>query len=404
MDRFTAHRTGELTPRINGLPFGFYEFFAGGGMARIGLGKRWKCLFANELCPKKANAYKLNFGASPELIVDDVANIALDQLGGSPVLAWASFPCQDLSLAGNGKGLAGERSGTFWPFWRLMIDLQKQGRSIPIILLENVPGAITSNRGRDFHSILSEITSAGYLVGPMVIDAVHFIPQSRLRLFIVAVKSRLPIPERVKQVWPDDLWHSYALQRAYDALPDDIKKAWIWWRMPAPPEMPLTLADLIEECPQGVDWHRPDETNRLLSLMSDTNLQKVKHAQSFGKKVVGTVYKRTRPNEAGIKVQRAEVRFDQISGCLRTPLGGSSRQTILIVEGKNIRSRLLSPKEAARLMGLPERYKLPPKYNEAYHLAGDGLVVPVVTWLERHLLRPLAAAQSGLSTNRRSVS
>ncbi len=361
-------------------------------MARIGLGKRWKCQFANELCPKKASAYQLNFGDSPELIVGDVADIRLDQLGGSPVLAWASFPCQDLSLAGAGKGLAGERSGTFWPFWRLMTGLQKQGRSVPIILLENVPGAITSNKGLDFQKILTEVASAGYRIGPMVVDAVHFIPQSRSRLFIVAAKSQLPIPNRIRQMWPDELWHPHALQRAYDSLPDEIKQSWVWWRIPAPPPVSITLADLIEDCPQGVDWHRPEETRRLLSLMSDTNWQKVKQAQSFGKRVVGTVYRRTRPNEAGVRVQRAEVRFDQISGCLRTPLGGSSRQTILLVEGKNVRSRLLSPKEAARLMGLPEKYKLPPRYNEAYHLVGDGLVVPVVTWLEKHLLRPLAAA------------
>jgi len=84
------------------------------------------------------------------------------------------------------------------------------------------------------------------------------------------------------------------------------------------------------------------------------------------------------------------VRFDQVSGCLRTPVGGSSRQVIVLVEGKRIRSRLLSPREAARLMGVPEDYPLPPNYNDAYHLFGDGLAVPVVSWLEQHLLRPMA--------------
>ena len=50
--------------------------------------------------------------------------------------------------------------------------------------------------------------------------------------------------------------------------------------------------------------------------------------------MVGAVYRRTRPDENGIKRQRAEVRFDDVAGCLRTPAGGSSRQIILVVEGK----------------------------------------------------------------------
>jgi DNA (cytosine-5)-methyltransferase 1 len=106
-------------------------------------------------------------------------------------------------------------------------------------------------------------------------------------------------------------------------------------------------------------------------------------------KTAGAIYKRTRRDESGRSVQRAEVRFDGISGCLRTPAGGSSRQSILMVEGREIRSRLLSPREAARLMGLPDAYNLPTNYNEAYHLAGDGVAVPVVRFLAQHLLEPL---------------
>src|SRR6266851_905177 len=109
--------------------FAFYEFFAGGGMARLGLGHRWRCLFANDSCEKKARAYRTNFDGSPELVVRDIRKIATDNLPDEPLLVWASFPCQDLSLAGNGVGLKGERSGTFWAFWRLMQVLAREGRS-----------------------------------------------------------------------------------------------------------------------------------------------------------------------------------------------------------------------------------------------------------------------------------
>lgn len=124
-------------------------------------------------------------------------------------------------------------------------------------------------------------------------------------------------------------------------------------------------------------------------MMSATNLAKVNAAKRAERRMVGGVYKRTRLDENGVKVQRAEVRFDDIAGCLRTPAGGSSRQTIIVVDGANIRSRLISSRETARLMGLDDEYKLPKNYNEAYHLTGDGVAVPVVRHLAHHILEPL---------------
>src|SRR4051812_35261082 len=127
----------------------FYEFFAGGGMARAGLGPTWTCLFANDIDAKKASAYNQNWG-SQEICVGDVGRLTTDDLPGTADLAWASFPCQDLSLAGMGAGLRGSRSGTFWPFWRLVQSLNREGRSPTMVVLENVCGALTSHDGADF--------------------------------------------------------------------------------------------------------------------------------------------------------------------------------------------------------------------------------------------------------------
>jgi DNA (cytosine-5)-methyltransferase 1 len=124
-------------------------------------------------------------------------------------------------------------------------------------------------------------------------------------------------------------------------------------------------------------------------MMTPLNRQKVIAAQQGGQVQVGTIYKRTREG-----IQRAEVRFDGVAGCLRTPSGGSSRQTIMVVEGAKIRTRLISPREAARLMGLPETYVLPSKYNEAYHLVGDGVVVPVVAHINQNVLLPVINANA----------
>ena len=86
-------------------------------------------------------------------------------------------------------------------------------------------------------------------------------------------------------------------------------------------------------------------------------------------RLFGTVYRRTRV-EDGVKIQRAEIRFDGVAGCLRTPEGGSSRQIVVVVDNGRVKSRLMTAKEAARLMGMPEDYALPDRYNEAYQSVG----------------------------------
>jgi DNA (cytosine-5)-methyltransferase 1 len=369
----------------------FYEFFAGGGMARAGLGDTWTCLFANDFDVKKCSTYKANWGAS-ELKIGDIAKLETKDLPSYGNAVWASFPCQDLSLAGGGAGLKGERSGTFWPFWRLMKSLIKEERAPSVIVLENVCGTLNSHDGKDFSAICDTFEQAGYRYGAVVIDAALFVPHSRPRLFIIGIHDRVAIPENLQSEEPISPFHTRSLQNGHRKLSPRLKKSWIWWRLQKPTPTLTRFSDLIEDEPVGVSWYSDGETKQLLEQMSDVNLDKIKAAKRSGEKIVGTIYKRTRVDSNGIKVQRAEVRFDDIAGCLRTPAGGSSRQLIIVVMGNKVRSRLISTRETARLMGLPETYKLPSNYNEAYHLTGDGVVVPVVRYLAGQILEPLLDA------------
>jgi DNA (cytosine-5)-methyltransferase 1 len=364
---------------------GFYEFFAGGGMARAGLGEGWKCLFANDFDAKKAESYRTNWGDA-EFRLGDIAKLTAADLPSRADLAWASFPCQDVSLAGNGAGLAGERSGTFWAFWTLMSALRSEGRQPKLIALENVPGLLSSGKGKDFPEVVQSLVALGYRVGAMVIDAERFVPQSRPRLFIVAADRRLPIVPTLVSAKPETWTTPKALAAAVARLPQYSASQWLWWRLSQPPHRTISLADIIEERPQGVDWNSDGETERLLSMMSPLNRAKVESARLRGGRHVGTAYRRTRPDGRGGKMQRAEVRFDGIAGCLRAPGGGSSRQIVILIENGKVRSRLLSPREGARLMGLPDSYVLPQRYNDAYHLVGDGVVAAVALWLRRELL------------------
>jgi len=364
----------------------FYEFFAGGGMARAGLGSRWQCLFANDIDEKKAASYRENFRGGKDLLVRDVSKISTSEIPGIADLIWASFPCQDLSVAGMGAGLKGSRSGTFWPFWDCVESLKSEGRNPALIVLENVCGALTSHDGKDFRSLIGALRSTGYLTGAVVIDAALFLPHSRPRLFIVGVRGDLKIHSDLLCNQPQQPFHTPAVITAFDGLSPADKAAWLWWFIPTPPRRQSNFSDLIEE---NVCWNSEAQTEALLGMMSPVNLAKVKAAQKFGSPMVGTIYKRTRISPTGNKTQRAEVRFDDLAGCLRTPGGGSSRQSILVVKGNKVRSRLLSPREAARLMGLPDTYVLPDNYNDAYHLMGDGVAVPVVGHISNYILEPL---------------
>ena len=371
----------------------FFEFFAGGGMARAGLGTGWRCTFANDLDPMKAAVYAANWGGE-DFRGGDVNHLRPAHLPGVADLAWASFPCQDLSLAGNAAGLGTEecqtRSGAFWAFWRLMQGLIDEQRAPSFIVLENVYGVLTANGGRDFAIIGRCLALGGYRFGAVVIDAAQFVPQSRPRVFILAVRDDLAIPNGIIAALPLARWHPAAMNIAIDRLAEPDRNQWLWFVPPTPQSRILRLSDIIEVEPTDVPWHSAQATAQLIAMMSDTNRTRLDAMVAAGGRRIGTIYKRTRV-EGGVRRQRAELRDDGIAGCLRTPGGGSSRQTVVIVEQGTVRTRLLSAREAARLMGLPDSYRLPKRYNDSYHVAGDGVVVPVVRFLAETLIEPIMA-------------
>ena len=372
----------------------FYEFFCGSGMAREGLGPQWACKFANDIDAAKARSYAANFGRDG-LKVGDVAKLTTADLPygaeiGPVDLAWGSPPCQDVSLAGDRAGLDGARSGAFWPFMDLIRGLRAEGRAPRTVVIENVTGLLTSHGGKDFDAICGALTDAKYRFGVVMIDASLFIPQSRERVFIVAVDKIIAIPAGIVATSPTAPFHSTAV---VTALRRNAQYGPIWWRLPTPPLRNTTFADLIEDAPTGVPWHSRADTDRLIGMMTPVHLAKIEAAQraslTAGKRIVGGYYKRMR-DEAGGRVQRVEVRFDDVAGCLRmASSGGSSIQPIMVVEGGAVRTRRLSSREAARLMGMPDHYKLPANYIEAYDLMGDGVAVPAVCFLAEHILEPV---------------
>lgn len=159
----------------------------------------------------------------------------------------------------------------------------------------------------------------------------------------------------------------------------------MWWALPLPSERVPRFGDL---CDREASCDPSARIETLRDLLSPLNRDKLAAALGSTSLLVGTGYKRTRPVE-GKRRQRLELRFDGVAGCLRTPEGGSSRQMVVIVERGKVRTRLMTVRECARLMGAPESFQVPGSYNDGYRAMGDAVAVPVTRWLSRHILAPL---------------
>lgn len=360
-----------------------FEFFAGGGLAGLGLSSAGiDTVFANDMDAAKARAFKANHPHTP-FRQGDVWSLTTEDLPGRPDMAWASSPCQDVSLAGARGGLEAGRSGAFWGFWRLMQGLAAEGRGPRVIVLENVIGLLSSGPGtevgRDFAAVCTAMVEAGYTVGALEMDAAHWLPQSRPRLFVVAIQGEAP-----RAAGPTHPFHSPRLVAAHARLPEAVKAAWAWWSLPAPSQRNLDLAAILEP-DDAVCWL--DDADAILALAAPLHRARIASALASGRRCVGAAYRRVR-TENGRKVQRLEIRFDGLAGCLRTPAGGSSRQYVVVCDQGRARVRRLTGREAARLMGVSDDYRLPSSESAALKLMGDAVAVPVVRALAEGLLEP----------------
>lgn len=119
-------------------------------------------------------------------LLEDVQDVTGDQLrelgfNGSEGVIVGGFPCQDLSVAGKRAGLAGGRSGLFWEICRILDETKAKW-----FILENVPGLLSSNEGRDMGTVIQALVERGYGVAYRILDAQYFgVPQRRRRVFIV---------------------------------------------------------------------------------------------------------------------------------------------------------------------------------------------------------------------------
>ena len=363
----------------------FVELFAGGGMARLGLSSGWRCDLACDVDELKAAAYRANWG-DHGLVVGDVRDLEIGHLAARPDLVWCSPPCQDLSIAGQRTGLDGGRSGSVWPAVELIKRLAAVGKAPRLVVVENVTGMAASGRGADLTAIITTLTGAGYRVGALAVDARLFVPHSRPRIFIVATASDVHVSAALTSPRPVKPWHPAGVADLVSRLPQADRDRWVWWQLPVPPVRHTDLADLLLSDEQ-VSWHTPEATSAILQLMSAQAAARLELARKQGR-VVGTLSRRMKPAAGGGRAQRADLRIDGVAGCVM--VGGG--HTLIVADHGGIKTRMLHVREYARLMGLPDTYRLPRGRANALRLIGDGVVVPVVRYLVAELFEPLLDA------------
>ena len=360
------------------------EFFAGIGLVRIGLqASKWRVLFANDFDPLKVRMYSDQFSDTEQVMsMTDVHVLSASDV--PPVtIATASFPCNDLSAAGGRLGLDGSKSSAFWGFARV---LEAMSLRPPILLVENVMGLLTTHGGSSLERVLSELNHLGYCVDVFEVDARHFVPQSRRRLFVVAaaeeVRARSGARLDVDEMSPSDTRPAPVVQ--FMLRHPDLR--WGIRRLPNLPHSEMSIASIVARTPpEECHWWSAPRVARLISQMRPTHRGRVLDLMKRDQISFATVFRRTRQGHSA-----AEVRSDGVAGCLRTPRGGSAREILLELGHGCCRVRLLAPRECAALMGA-EDYEISVSDNQALFGFGDAVCVPVISWIAQNYLDPLIA-------------
>lgn len=352
------------------------EFFAGIGLVRAALERQGiDVVWANDIEESKAAIYAANFDAS-DFVLGDVRDVQGDQLPDID-LATASFPCTDLSLAGNRSGLQGKQSSMLWEFLRV---LHEMGNRAPrLVLLENVLGFATSKKGADLASAIKALNELGYWCDIFTADARWFIPQSRPRMFIIGSK----LPFELTEEWTPSVLRPKRLCDFANNHPELRLHA---RPLPDPSgDSPQGLADVVERLPKDDPlWWDKERLDKFLGSLSDLNKERLSQMMQYDELTWRTAYRRTRKSKA-----IWEIRSDNIAGCLRTARGGSSKQAVVEAGRGEVRVRWMTPREYARLQGAPHFKFDHVRPNQAYFGFGDAVCVPVIEWIAKEYLVPV---------------
>jgi DNA (cytosine-5)-methyltransferase 1 len=308
--------------------FTFIDLFSGIGGFRIAFERAGgECVFSSDIDKWANQTYYENFNEWPK---GDITKIHTENIPDHDILC-GGFPCQPFSIAGRRLGFADTRGTLFFEIERIL-EVKKP----KAFLLENVRGLQNHNKGDTFKTILNSLKNLGYTVFFKVLNSKDFnVPQNRERLYIVGFKGKINN-----------------------------------FKFPQPIERDINIKDILEE---NVIGHE-------ITPIAKKHLDK--HFNLWKEKKKETIDLENNPaigNE--IRPSRCLIRADGISPCLTAKMGtGGNNVPVVVNEGRKITVR-----EALRIQGFPEEFKIKTNSFQSYKQIGNSVSVPVICLIAKNM-------------------
>ena len=325
-----------------------------------------------------------------------------------------SFPCQDLSSAGLGKGMekgSGTRSGMLWEVERILDEIKNENKELPqVLVMENVPEVIGTNNIKHFAKWLEKLESLGYHCSWKVLNGKDYgVPQNRERCFMVSVLGDYyyHFPEKKKfEIHLKDLLETNVDKSYY--LSEEKISSIKNWKAQQDPLKDIDKPKMI--CPTLTARGAGEEHSGMVLINEDVYVGTFQYAKSDtfmegkdrfapDKKVSDTIQTtqkegivvgcatRGRYNQNGKIVDKIEILDEQVSNALTASFGNKTNQ---ICDLSNLKIRKLTPKECFRLMGVKDKDFENIAENQSnaslYHLAGDSIIVDVLMAIFKQML------------------
>ncbi len=319
--------------------FDFIDLFAGiGGFHRALAKAGGRCVFASEWDPWAQQTYEANFGIVP---AGDITKVEPDSIPSHDILC-GGFPCQPFSIAGVSKANALGRSHGFEHATQgtLFFNVAKIiARQRPrAFILENVKNLKSHDKGRTFQVISNTLTELGYHFDHRILDARHWVPQHRERVFIVGFRDSA----------------------------DFARYKW-----PTLPKKQLRFSDILEE-------HVPPKYTLSDKLWDYLQRYAAKH------------------KAAGNGFGYGLVDLNGVSRTLSARYYKDGSEILIPQRGKN--PRRMTPRECARLMGYPDKMNIVCSDTRAYKQFGNSVVVPVVSALAQSVVAAMTRPSRGIKS------
>ncbi len=414
----------------------FVDLFAGIGGIRKGLeiafaenGISGQCVFSSEINEKAQKTYQLNYGEVPQ---GDIRLV--DALPPHDILL-AGFPCQSFSYAGKQKGFADTRGTLFFEIERLLNAAQAKPR---LLLLENVRGFTTHDKGRTYAAVLSKLKDLGYDVTALLLNSSNFgVPQNRVRIYLVcslghkpqmSISSDLGAADshKFKQaILQGEFFSTSVPYRCIaDILESSVDKKYlcssIFKAQLLEAIAPKSFESLhgvrlidhrggnsIHSWDMGKNGHCSDTEKSLMDAIISNRRKKHFGAHQDGKKLTLDQIKSfwDKPDlEDTLDSLATKGYLKQVDGKFNPVCGNMSFEVFKFLDPSSISitvvssdahrlgviqngmPRRITPRECARIQGYPDAFKLHPNDIFAYHQLGNSVTVPVISAIFQDLI------------------